>query len=590
MRAFAFLLIALILPHSALAAPDRGPIEWRSWGKAVFEEAARENKFVLLHLGADWCHWCHVMERTTCRDPEVVAKVLKHFIPVRVEQDERPDISRRYERFGWPATIMFDAKGAEILVRRGYREKARFLIDIKTVLDDPSPLPNLSLSPDGVEGAHSLTVEQRSLLETIFFNAHDDVNGGFGQVHRFINAPAIEWAIRKARRGDARYRAVVRKSLEGSRMLIDPAWGGLYQYSDKVDWSSPHFEKIMQSQADGIRLYALSFAAWGDPRDLASAEAIAGYLTDRMRGPNGAFYTSQDADLDAETDGKFFYGFSAAARAAVGRQPRIDKNQCARENGWAAAALALLSDVSGEQRWLTAAMQATEWAVEARRLPDGGFGHGSATPGAAYLGDNVAMGDAALALYRSTGERRWLDLAVETGAFVAKTFRVDGGGYRTAPPTAAAFGVFKTPVRHLDENMAATRFFNLLNRYTGDAEWADAARHGMGHLAAYAEFEVFLPHALLPDAELAAEPAHATIVGQKDAIEAQALYAEARRYPTGYYRLEWWDKREGPLPNPDVTYPELDAPAAFACANGLCSLPVFTPDGVAAAIKSVEMR
>ena len=87
-----------------------------------------------------------------------------------------------------------------------------------------------------------------------------------------------------------------------------------------------------------------------------------------------------------------------------------------------------------------------------------------------------------------------------------------------------------------------------------------------------------------------AEPAHAKIVGQKDASEAQALCAEARRYPTGYYRLEWWDKREGPLPNPDVTYPELDAPAAFACTNGLCSLQVSTPDGVAAAIKFVEMR
>ena len=87
MRAFALLLIAFILPHSALAAPDRGPVEWRTWSKAVFEEAARENKFVLLHLGADWCHWCHVMERPTYRDPEVVAKVLKHFIPVRVEQD-----------------------------------------------------------------------------------------------------------------------------------------------------------------------------------------------------------------------------------------------------------------------------------------------------------------------------------------------------------------------------------------------------------------------------------------------------------------------------------------------------------------------
>ena len=260
----------------------------------------------------------------------------------------------------------------------------------------------------------------------------------------------------------------------------------------------------------------------------------------------------------------------------MGRQPRIDKNQYARENGRAAAALALLADVSGEQRWLDAAKRAAEWVVDARHLPGGGFGHGSATPGVAYLGDNVAMVDAALALYRSTGDRGWLDPAVETGAFIAKTFRVDGGGYRTAPPTAHAFGVFKTPLRHLDENMAATRFFNLLNRYTGAADWAGAAQHGMSHLAAYAEFEVFLPHA--------------TIVDPKDDQAAQALCAEARRYPTGYYRLEWWDKREGPLPNPDVTYPEHDAPAAFACANGLYSLPVFTPDGVAAAIKSVEMR
>ena len=284
MRAFALLLVALFLPLAALSAPDSGPIEWRAWGKTVFEEAARENKFVLLHLGADWCRWCHEMERTTYRDAEVVAKVLKHFIPVRVEQDERPDISRRYEWFGWPATIMIDAKGNEILVRRGYREKARCLIDIKTVLDDPSPLPNLSLSPDGVDGAYSLTAEQRALIERIFFNAHDDVHGGFGQVHRFINAPAIEWAIRQARRGDARYRGVVQKSLDGSRMLIDAVWDGLYQYSDKVDWSSFHFEKIMQSQSDGVRMYALSYAAWGDPRDLASAKAIAEYLTDRMRG------------------------------------------------------------------------------------------------------------------------------------------------------------------------------------------------------------------------------------------------------------------------------------------------------------------
>lgn len=589
MRYLAAFLLLLLGPQQALAAPDRGPIQWRAWSKAVFAEAAAEGKYVLLHLGADWCHWCHVMEDTTYRDPDVVAKVEAHFIPVRVEQDERPDISRRYERFGWPATVLFDAEGNEILVRRGYRAKERFLNDIQTALDDPSPLPNLSLSPDGDPGVHSLTAEQRKTLERIYFEVHDPENGGFGGVHRFINAPALEWAFRQARRGDDRYRDVMQKSLDGARMLIDPAWGGIYQYSDKLDWSSPHYEKIMQSQVDGIRIYSLAYAAWGDARDLASAEAIARYLVDRLRDPNGAFYTSQDADLDREVDGKDFYALSAKARELVGRQPRIDENQYARENGWAAAALALLADVSGERKWLDAARRAAEWAVAERRMPDGGFGRERPSASAAYLGDNLAMAEAALALYRSTAERRWLDLAIETAGYIDDRFRSDPDGFQTAPPTADAFGVFQTPVRHLDENMAATRFFNLLWRYTGDARWRSAAEHGMQHLAAYAPFELFLPHALLPDAELASEPAHATVVAPKSAPQAKALFATARAYPAGYYRLEWWDRSEGPLENPDVTYPDLEAPAAFACANGFCSLPVFTTDGVAAAIRNVEL-
>ena len=580
-------MLFLVLPSFALAAPDRGPLQWREWSEAVFAEAASKQKYVLLHLGADWCHWCHVMERTTYRDAEVVAKVEAHFIPVRVEQDERPDISRRYERFGWPATILFDAEGNEILVRRGYREKARFLTDIQTALDDPSPLPNLSFTPNGEPGVHALDEATRKTLESIYFEVHDPENGGFGDVHRFINGPGIEWAIHQARRGDLRYREVVQKSLDGARMLIDPVWGGIYQYSDKLDWSSPHYEKIMQSQRDAIRIYALAFAAWGDLRNLASAVDVASYLLERLRGPNGAFYTSQDADLDEMVDGKAFYPLDAAGRAAFGREPRIDRNQYPRENGWAAASLALLSDISGDKRWLDAAVDAVEWALSERRTGDGGFGRGH---GQTYLGDNLAMGEALLALYRSTGDRRWLTEAIQTADYIETRFKSDPDGYQTAPPMTASLKAFQEPVRHLDENMDATRFFNLIRHYTGDPRWERAAKHGMRHLAAYAPFEIFLPHALLPDAELAREPAHATVVGGKGNSTAAGLHAAARAYPTAYYRLEWWDRSEGSLPNPDVTYPDLDEAAAYACSNGLCSLPVTAPSGVAAAIRNIELR
>jgi thioredoxin-related protein len=86
----------------------------------VFERAARENRFVLLDLEAVWCHWCHVMDEVTYSDPKVVELIESRYIPVRVDQDSRPDISRRYENYGWPTTVVFNAEGGEIVQRRGY--------------------------------------------------------------------------------------------------------------------------------------------------------------------------------------------------------------------------------------------------------------------------------------------------------------------------------------------------------------------------------------------------------------------------------------------------------------------------------------
>jgi hypothetical protein len=93
-----------------------------------------------------------------------------------------------------------------------------------------------------------------------------------------------------------------------------------------------------------------------------------------------------------------------------------------------------------------------------------------------------------------------------------------------------------------------------------------------------------LPGILLSDRELSEEPTHITIVGHKDAAEAGALHAAGRAFPAVYKRLDWWDKREGPLPNPDVQYPELEQPAAFACTNKICSQPVFDPADLAGTV------
>lgn len=585
-------IVLALLGALALVAParaDKSLVAWQPWSNAQFERAAREDRYILLHMAAVWCHWCHVMERTTYRDSDVLALIAQKFIPVRVDQDADPALAARYENYGWPGTIILDKDGNEILRRRGYWAPAVFELLLQAVIEDPSALPpaasEATIDPSRVRLQAS---ERNAVLNAYWFLADTD-RGGFGDTHRFILPEALEYALHRAAGGEAGYRQLAVKTLVGARRLIDPVWGGMYQYSDALDWSSPHYEKIMSSQLAALRTYSLAHGLWGDPADLKAAQAVAGYLLAFMRSPEGAFHASQDADLSPSMDGHAYYQLDDAARRALG-QPAIDRNLYARENGWAIAGLATLYDQSGEAGLLAAAMQAADWALANRRVGEGGFRHGGAADENPVLVDNIAMAEAFLALHRSTGERRWLDHAIEAGRFIATSFHDARGGFMVAPAPADALGVFAKPVRHAEENVAATRFFNLLAHYTGEAAFRAAADHGMGYLAAIVDDIPFQPGALMADGELAREPAHVTIVGPKDDPRAQALYAEARRYPARYLRIEWWDRREGPLANSDVQYPELDEPAAFACANKLCSLPVFATTGVPGMIRTVDRR
>ena len=145
-------------------------------------------------------------------------------------------------------------------------------------------------------------------------------------------------------------------------------------------------------------------------------------------------------------------------------------------------------------------------------------------------------------------------------------------------PEPGAKGVLARPVKQVDENVARPGCSTCWRAPRRGPAFKDAAEHGMRYLIALAEDDLIVPGALLADRELSREPAHVTIVGAKDDPAAQALYAAARTYPTRYLRIEWLDRREGPLPAADVEYPELPEAAAFACANGACSVPVFTPD------------
>src|SRR5277367_560836 len=138
---FSVLLAALCL--SVAQAGDAPPLHWQGWSPSVFAQAQREHKFVLLDLEAVWCHWCHVMDETTYKDGAVIQLLQSHYILVKVDQDARPDLSNRYEEYGWPATVVFAADGSEIVKRQGYLAPDEMASMLQAILDDPTPGPSI---------------------------------------------------------------------------------------------------------------------------------------------------------------------------------------------------------------------------------------------------------------------------------------------------------------------------------------------------------------------------------------------------------------------------------------------------------------
>lgn len=573
LRAAAVVAAAMFTTSPLLA--EQG-VAWRNWDDGLFAQATAEKRFVILDLEAVWCHWCHVMEQTTYSDGEVQRLIAQKYVAVRVDQDANPDLSNRYGDWGWPATIVFGPDGTEIAKIRGYIEPERMRALLKAVIDDPSPGPSVGEAFEVKPAASPfLTKAQREDLTKDYDKSYDDKLGGWGEDQKYIDADSMDMAIARAEAGDGVATKRARQTLDAAIALIDPTWGGVFQYSEAGSWTHPHFEKIISFQAQYLRQYSQAYALWKEPKYLAAAKDIERYLAAFLTGPEGAFYVSQDADLNHEIDGHKYYALPDADRRKLGL-PRIDKKLYARENGWAISGLVAYYNVSNDPKILGMAERSARWVIDNRSLPEGGFRHGDNDRGGPFLGDTVAMGQAFLDLYAATGDRDWLARAGKCGDFVA-TFAETAGGFHTSKTSEANTGVFAKPATLVDDQIQVARFMNLLNRYFGSDNYRAQAAHAMRYLSsASSEMNRPLPGVLLADEELAVEPTHITIVGHKDDPRAQALHALGRALPARYKRLEWLDTREGKLPNPDVEYPDLGEPAAFACSNRICSFPSFT--------------
>ena len=551
-------------------------IAWKPWSDAAFEQARKEHRFVLLDLEAVWCHWCHVMDEQTYHDDAVKKLIQDHYIALRVDQDARPDLSRRYEEYGWPATIVFGPDGKEIVKRSGFIPPQRFASLLEAIVKDPTPVKYRdSELPKQYSTSPLLPEDIRRTLKKSFVDSHDFKLGGLLQQQKFMDRDSVEYALMLARKGDQQARKMAAQTLAGSLNLIDPAWGGVYQYSTDGDWKHPHYEKVMFVQAEHMRLYSLAALALGDRRYLDAAKKVYDYASGFLLSPEGAFYVSQDADLVKGRHSEDYFALSDKGRRIRG-MPAIDTHLYARENGWVIQGLAAYYAAGGDEDVLRHAVAAARWALDKRALPAGGFRHDETDAAGPYLEDTLALGRGFLALYQVTGERDWLRHAESAERFIHANFAGVTAGYKTAASGSGALA----PLPQTDENIMMARFTNLLARYTGNDEYRTDAQFAMRFLVTR---EVALKRRseagiLIVDAELAGSPAHLTIVGAKTDPAARTLFARAQGHPESYKRIEWWDRREGPMPNPDVQYPELPRAAAYVCAQNRCSLPVFTGD------------
>jgi uncharacterized protein YyaL (SSP411 family) len=568
----AALLLSLLFTVAARAAPiENSDGFWGEWNDATFARAARENKFVVVSLQSWWCRWCHVMNRETWADPEVRGVLKDKFIPVYVDQDSRPDISQRYERWGWPATIIFGPDGTEIAKLRGFYSPQYFIPVLTATIEDPSPVeyPDPGGPERGRMLATGLTDAQRDEILSFIDNAWDDEHGGWSK-SKFVDGPMLAWALQRARQGDKENEARIRKVLTlMSETMIDKDVGAISQVNLKPDWSEQAREFPMFAQEAALTAYARASVMFGDPTYRQAADRIYGFLKNTMAAPGGGFYASM--------------GLSEG-------EPGVDKRQYARETAQAISGLLAYYDATGVVEARELAVGGARWALGSRTLPGGGFRHAEQDKGGPYLADNVEMAKALLALHRSTGEREWLTQAQATADFIAKTF-VDpatGGFVVSASPEARQL---TKPIKQREDNVTAVRMFSLLSSYTGESRYREIAEAGMGYLTSPPILDAFgfLPDVLLAEDELRNEPVHITIVGAKDDPRSAALYKAALAYPLPNKRAEWWDKREGKLANIDVDYPDYpDGPAAFACTSTFCSYPVTEPREIEAQLDGLK--
>ncbi len=470
------------------------PVEWYPWGDEAFGRARAEGKPVLLSVGYSACHWCHVMEHESFEDTATALLMNEHFVNVKVDREERPDVDALYMDAtvtmtgsgGWPMTVFLTADGEPFYAgtyfppeprhgipsfrqllgavaaawderRDDVTSQARRLLDAlgQTALMQASSEPLTAAILDGAESAIAATYEP--------------AYGGFGRAPKFPAASTLELLLR---RGNERSLGLVRGTLDGMAAggFYDVVGGGFHRYSVDDRWLVPHFEKMLYDNALLASTYLHAWVVTGEVRYREIVEETLDYLLRELAVDGGGLSSAQDADTDGVEGVTYTWTESEAVAAdldtgllepfehgrsivrgvlepdvrarllairAVRPQPLRDDKVLASWNGLALAALAEAGYRLERPDWLDAARGVASFLLGPLSAGNGRLQRSwrdGRTSGAGFLDDYANVAHGLLELHAATGELRWLHEARRLALRAVELFADDEhGGFFLSP-------------------------------------------------------------------------------------------------------------------------------------------------------------